>query len=308
MHQSSDDSMMMVQNQVRSNSNLSRTGFSPAGQPAGVLRNSCGSPTDSGYRSVPRELDFDTTASVSQNDPLYANSKHFESQNSVNVSKCSVLVDSAPAPQDTLPNTKLTRKGSKATADETSTSCPSPYSDLSSPSYNSSTHSSGSREQTGQRIVPSAGQNNNCLPLKPLAGSFDTINTNVSLPEEFSLDRCPKLVELDRVPWNEKDVVTVLQKGRTSGLVNQIAIDIVPRLTYLLQRPLVRLAKEIQRLCVRFNKCTKHEVQCASKVSVHEGHMSICFCNLFHCRFRLSCLVWSVKVVRKLLCKLRLCI
>lgn len=176
--------------------------------------------------------------------------------------------------------------------------CHSPYSDLSSPSYATSTTSSSAAStsqaasrasqqqlsssihgQTPPSLVSKIGgsstsvlaQQQHAINGGPsgaaVGASFDTINTNVSLPEEFSLERCPKLIELDRIPWNEKDVVAVLQKGRTRTLVNQIAIDVVPRLTYLLQRPLVRIAREAQRLCQRFNKCTKFDIQYATKVS-----------------------------------------
>lgn len=291
MNRSIDDSMIQTNNNNNSHIRTNSSNLANRSNPgASGLRNSCGSPTDSGYRSVPRELDYDNSAgSKTATDPLYANVKSFDSPPQTNAVKCSVLVDSAPTPSsDSLPKND-TRQMSRATADETSTSCPSPYSDLSSPSYNSSTHSSGSRENRNNNGHPPVGprlQSSSSADVgrpsskQMVGGSFDTINTNVSLPEEFSLDRCPKLVELDRVPWNEKDVVTVLQKGRTKCFVNQIAIDIVPRLTYLLQRPLVRLAKEIQRLCVRFNKCTKHEVQCATKASFF--FVFLFFPNTYH--------------------------
>lgn len=104
------------------------------------------------------------------------------------------------------------------------------------------------------------------VPVRP-AGSFDTLFTNNSLgPDEAVWDWCPKLIEIDRVPWNEKDVVTVLQRGRTKDAVNFIAIDVVPRVTFLLQRPLVRIAREAQRLSSRYAKCTKHDMQFATKV------------------------------------------
>jgi hypothetical protein len=70
------------------------------------------------------------------------------------------------------------------------------------------------------------------------------------------------------MPWNELDVVAVLQRGRTKELVHRISVDIVARLTYCLQRPLVRLARETQRLATNFAKCTQNDVRTAVKVCV----------------------------------------
>lgn len=97
--------------------------------------------------------------------------------------------------------------------------------------------------------------------------SFETINTNVSLPEEASLARCPRLPEPVSLPWTEKDVVAVLQKGRTKELVEAVAVEVVPRLSALLKRPLLRIAKELARFATRFGKATKRDAQFAARVS-----------------------------------------
>ncbi len=175
-----------------------------------------GSPTDSGYRSVPRHV----------NENLYANG--FEMKFSRH----------SPKKPPSLPQLK-DKHG---------------HAEVLAPILASPGSSTRSRDKQGSDKK------------KVSNGSFDTINTNISLPEEFSLERCPKLVELDRIPWNEKDVVTVLQRGRTKDLVHRIAIDVVPRLTYLLQRPLIRMAREMARLSQRFGKCSQNDVQTAVKV------------------------------------------
>lgn len=73
------------------------------------------------------------------------------------------------------------------------------------------------------------------------------------------------------VPWNDRDVVAVLQRGRTKDLVHRISVDVVPKLTYVLQRPLIRLSRELQRLSANYAKCTKHDVRTAVKVRDKES-------------------------------------
>lgn len=43
-------------------------------------------------------------------------------------------------------------------------------------------------------------------------------------------------------------------------------METIPRLSYLLQRALVRIAREAQRLSRPFHMCSKHEVASALKI------------------------------------------
>ena len=55
-------------------------------------------------------------------------------------------------------------------------------------------------------------------------------------------------------------------KREGGGVSDTIAIDILPRLSYYLQRTLVRLAREAQRLSKSIGVCGKENVLTALKV------------------------------------------
>ena len=106
----------------------------------------------------------------------------------------------------------------------------------------------------------------------------ETVDTNMSVPEDYAFtDRYNKLVDLERVPWTERDVLNVLREGRTKDIANQISMDLVQRLSYLLQRPLVRICREAHRLSITFGKCTKHEIQTAMKAILARSLSESCF-------------------------------
>ena len=91
-----------------------------------------------------------------------------------------------------------------------------------------------------------------------------------SLHSSPDTDRLPhsdlSLPELTQVPWTEADVLLTLQGGQLKHCCGNISIECLQRLSYLLQRPLIRIAREAQRLSMMFNKCTKHDIQTACKV------------------------------------------
>lgn len=80
------------------------------------------------------------------------------------------------------------------------------------------------------------------------------------------------LPELTQVPWTECEVLATLQKGSLRNLCGNVSIESLQRLAYLLQRPLVRIARETQRLSEAFNKCSKHEIRSACKI-ILSSHM-----------------------------------
>ncbi|XP_034948548.1 ankyrin repeat and BTB/POZ domain-containing protein 2 isoform X2 [Chelonus insularis] len=97
--------------------------------------------------------------------------------------------------------------------------------------------------------------------------SLETINTNVTNADEFVwVDSHNRLVELQHLPWTHHDVLRVLQNGRTLEHMNQVSMETIPRLSYLLQRALVRVGREIQRLAKPLGLCSKHEVYSAFKI------------------------------------------
>ncbi|KAL0114030.1 hypothetical protein PUN28_011389 [Cardiocondyla obscurior] len=97
--------------------------------------------------------------------------------------------------------------------------------------------------------------------------SLETINTNVTSADEFVwVDSHNRLVELQQLPWTHHDVLRVLQNGRTREHMEQVSMETIPRLSYLLQRALVRIGRETQRLSKPIGLCSKHEVYSAFKI------------------------------------------
>ncbi|XP_014468414.1 PREDICTED: ankyrin repeat and BTB/POZ domain-containing protein BTBD11 isoform X2 [Dinoponera quadriceps] len=97
--------------------------------------------------------------------------------------------------------------------------------------------------------------------------SLETINTNVTSADEFVwVDSHNRLVELQQLPWTHHDVLRVLQNGRTREHMEQVSMETIPRLSYLLQRALVRVSRETQRLAKLVGLCSKHEVYSAFKI------------------------------------------
>ena len=126
---------------------------------------------------------------------------------------------------------------------------------------------SSDHQQQQQRHMSSKRTCNNNVP-------DETHNTTVTSADEFVwIDSYNRLVELQKFPWNHTDLCTVIssaQSGRDmtvsplastpGGIVGGGTIeqqehrglfhsaDILPRLSYYLQRALVRIAREAQRL------------------------------------------------------------
>ncbi|KAJ0179613.1 hypothetical protein K1T71_005325 [Dendrolimus kikuchii] len=97
--------------------------------------------------------------------------------------------------------------------------------------------------------------------------SLDTVCTNVTSADEFVwVDSHNRLVELRCVPWTASEVSRALQAGRCRDIAPRMAPDTPPRLAYLLQRALVRISREAQRLSQNFGFCSKHEVAGAFRI------------------------------------------
>ncbi|XP_069619551.1 ankyrin repeat and BTB/POZ domain-containing protein 3 isoform X2 [Ranitomeya imitator] len=98
--------------------------------------------------------------------------------------------------------------------------------------------------------------------------SFDTVNT-VLAEESEVLDcsgQCSRLPDLEEVPWSLEEVEALLKKEQILTTTAAAGRDVLSKLSTLVSRSLVRIAKEAQRLSLRFAKCTKYEIQSAMEI------------------------------------------
>nr|XP_015834554.1 PREDICTED: ankyrin repeat and BTB/POZ domain-containing protein 2 [Tribolium castaneum] len=97
--------------------------------------------------------------------------------------------------------------------------------------------------------------------------SLETINTNITNADEFVwVDSHNRLVELQHLPWTNHCILRVLQTGRFRDHVSRVSVETIPRLSYLLQRALVRIGREIQRLSSTLGICTKHDITVSFRI------------------------------------------
>ena len=120
----------------------------------------------------------------------------------------------------------------------------------------------------------------------------EQIEAQNHVPEQHGV-----LPEVDRVPWSDQDILNALREGRassfylqqclTAGLSNNMdsplpplspPLDVVQKLGYLLQWPLVRIASEAERFSGRLHRCGRLEMQAACKITLS----SFCFRNALH--------------------------
>ncbi|XP_040895143.1 ankyrin repeat and BTB/POZ domain-containing protein BTBD11-B isoform X2 [Toxotes jaculatrix] len=97
--------------------------------------------------------------------------------------------------------------------------------------------------------------------------SLDTVNT-VLVEDAEILEctvQCAKLPELEDVPWSLGEVASALSRDEEMSMSTPPQ-DVLLRLSVLVSRALVRVAKEAQRLSLRYAKCTKYEIQSAIKI------------------------------------------
>ncbi|XP_049617150.1 ankyrin repeat and BTB/POZ domain-containing protein 3-A isoform X1 [Syngnathus scovelli] len=106
--------------------------------------------------------------------------------------------------------------------------------------------------------------------------SLDTVNTVLAEDTEAlecASQLCAKLPEPEEVPWSLAEVEGALRRRRRPGPgpeeeppLPPPSPEVLARLSVLVSRALVRLAREAQRLSLRYAKCTKLEVHSAVKV------------------------------------------
>ncbi|XP_041443899.1 ankyrin repeat and BTB/POZ domain-containing protein BTBD11 isoform X2 [Xenopus laevis] len=105
--------------------------------------------------------------------------------------------------------------------------------------------------------------------------SFDTVNTVLAEDSEV-LDcsgQCSRLPDLEEVPWSIEELEALLKKEQMVVGTNR---DVLSKLSALVSRALVRIAKEAQRLSLRFAKCTKYEIQSAMEIVLAWSLTSSC--------------------------------
>lgn len=71
---------------------------------------------------------------------------------------------------------------------------------------------------------------------------------------------------MQQLPWSNHCVYRVLASGRTKEICGRVSMDTIPRLSYLLQRALVRISRETQRLARNIGLASKHEVSSALNI------------------------------------------
>ena len=107
--------------------------------------------------------------------------------------------------------------------------------------------------------------------------SVETIDTSLTVELNYSfLDKYSKLIDLERVPWSEPEVLNVLREGRTKEYSGHITVEIMQRLCFLLQRPLHRITREILRLSQSFCRCGREEVTTAMKLVLSQSLSDSC--------------------------------
>ena len=112
--------------------------------------------------------------------------------------------------------------------------------------------------------------------------SLDTVDTNLTVEDHYAIfDKYPKMAEPERVPWGDQEVLNVLREGRTKHLSGSITVEMMQRLSHLIQRPLIRITHEAQRLSGTFCKCGREEVTTAMKLilsrSLAESCLQACY-------------------------------
>ncbi|XP_023365220.1 ankyrin repeat and BTB/POZ domain-containing protein BTBD11 isoform X2 [Otolemur garnettii] len=114
--------------------------------------------------------------------------------------------------------------------------------------------------------------------------SFDTVNTAL-VEDSEGLDcagqHCSRLLpDLDEVPWTLQELEVLLLRSRDPragpAVPGGLPKDALAKLSTLVSRALVRIAKEAQRLSLRFAKCTKYEIQSAMEIVLSWGLAAHC--------------------------------
>ncbi|KHN82695.1 Ankyrin repeat and BTB/POZ domain-containing protein 2 [Toxocara canis] len=89
-------------------------------------------------------------------------------------------------------------------------------------------------------------------------------------------DTVPIQTRFGQFPFDEKDIITALKRGRCKEYGDLINATVIPRLAAYLGNPLHRLANEIKRLSAPLTKCTPLDIKTATKVVLSENVADSC--------------------------------
>jgi hypothetical protein len=78
------------------------------------------------------------------------------------------------------------------------------------------------------------------------------------------------------LPYTEKDIVCVLQRGRCGEHAHAIGVDVVARVCQLMQRVVQRIIALLRRLCTSSAYCSRADVETAVCLHIHIAHHHNC--------------------------------
>lgn len=154
---------------------------------------------------------------------------------------------------------RLRNDATSTTEDATSTA-----SSATSTASSSTESCSGSDSELGaavKKVKPTSHSSQNAV------GSSGHHPQVTSSADEFVwIDSYNRLVELQKLPWNHTDLCKAICQRTSMQEHEIIGVDLLSRLSYYLQRALVRISREAQRLSRTVGKCGKQEVSSALKI------------------------------------------
>ena len=156
-------------------------------------------------------------------------------------------------------------------------------SDLSSTTSSGSSSSESDSEEVA--IAPVTAPDL-CKPCKPSNKPQQPHHPQVtSSADEFVwIDSYNRLVELQKLPWTHTDLCKAICQRTSMQESEVIGADLLSRLSYYLQRALVRISREAQRLSKPIGKCGKQEIGSALKIvlSPTRKYFSLFFVEKFN--------------------------
>lgn len=136
-----------------------------------------------------------------------------------------------------------------------------------------------------------------CVLKARLSHLHSFASVKVTTADEFVwVDTQSRLVELQNYPWSNHDILKVIERSnRLREHLEKISMETVPRISYLLQRALVRISRETQRLSRVLGFCSKHEVSSALRIVLAPALADSCAKVILFCvQVFFHLLVWCV--------------
>uniref|UniRef100_F1KQV6 Ankyrin repeat and BTB/POZ domain-containing protein 2 n=1 Tax=Ascaris suum TaxID=6253 RepID=F1KQV6_ASCSU len=106
--------------------------------------------------------------------------------------------------------------------------------------------------------------------------SREIMYSSAESKSEATYDTLSISARFNDVPFDEKDIITVLKRGRCKEYGDLINVTVIPRLAAYLDTPLRKLANEIKRLSAPLTKCTLLDIKTAVKVVLSESVADSC--------------------------------